>query len=158
VGKVSCPDASGSFSINQRAGKIIGRPGTEASRKGIEMNTIPELFDYLRLRPDPVMLQKVTDYQLAKIYVDERLPDLHVVKTKVKALSGGHDTHVGLYTTALSLDKRNLIAVSKLCAPQLVGRVFSYDNSKHPYCVWAMDSYLSAAAQLKALEFIGRTA
>jgi hypothetical protein len=85
------------------------------------MNTIPELLDYLRTHKDMAeMLAMVERFQLSKTYVNDRVPDIHLVKTFDKA---SKRWSVGLFSVELSLDKRSLIDVRKAGAPQLIGRV-----------------------------------
>jgi hypothetical protein len=119
------------------------------------MNTIPELLAFLRARSKDdsmaAMLQKVEDFQLAREYVNDRVSDVHVVRTFNKA---SKRWVVGLVSSAVSLDKRGLLAVKSASAAQKLGRSFAYDNAQHPFCVWAIDAYLSAAAHIKALEVV----
>lgn len=119
---------------------------------------IPELIAYLRTRPDSAdMLQKVERFQLAKSYVDERVPNVHVLKTVERTVTGKR-TLVGIYAVELSLDARQLIATKKASAPRPLGRSFAYDEPRHPFCVFAVEAYLSAAAAVKALELAGELA
>ena len=122
---------------------------------------IPELLAYLRSRSTEQsiaeMLQKVEQFQLAKVYVDERIPNVHVVKS-VERTATGKRTLVGIYAVELSLDTRGLIATKKASAPRQFGKTFAYTEPNHPYCVFGVDAYLSAAAAVKALSLAGELA
>lgn len=96
-------------------------------------------------------VKKAEEAQLARIYVNDRCSDAHLVKTYDKA---SKRWFAGIYSVELSLDARQLIATTKVAAPQLLGRVFAYENKQHPSFVWGIDAFLSAAAHLAALEVV----
>jgi hypothetical protein len=89
--------------------------------------------------------------RLARLYVGDHRSDAHLTKTYDKVAKRWL---AGIYTVELSLDSRQLIATKRIAAPQLLGQVFAYQDKNHPFFVWGVDAWLSAAQHIAALNTV----